>query len=108
MAMTPLLLAWLGSLAAGVTFLGLFVDAFDRWTHVLLTFLGAGLWATFAVGGMDVIVRDSAVATASEPVWMLVYPGVGMTVLVALFGVRDLLAGAGQETSERDVREVFR
>lgn len=108
MAMTQLLLAWLGTLAAAVSFLGLFVDGFDRWTSVLLTFLGAALWAGVGLGGFDVIVRNSAVATASEPVLPVAYAGIGLSVLVALYGMYDLLLGVSAETDETDVREVFR
>jgi uncharacterized membrane protein YuzA (DUF378 family) len=70
-----------------------------------LTFLGAGLWATFGIGAFDVVVTD---AGGTEPMEMLVYTGVGIAILVALYGFYDLLTGAGAEVSEQNVRDVFR
>lgn len=107
MAMTPLLLAWLGTLAAGVTFLGLFVEGFDRWTHVLLTFLGSALWGIFGMGAMSVVVTDGVSPPVSEPVWMLVYPGIGIAALVALYGMFDLVVGAGDAVGEQSESDFF-
>ena len=110
MAMTPLLLAWLGTFAALVSYLGLFKRGQfdDDWTPVLLTFLGAALWAMVGMGGFDVIVTDAVDPPVSEPVTPVAYVGIGLAMLVGLYQLADLLLGFGKTASETDIEEVFR
>lgn len=107
MAMTELTLVFLGSLAT-LTTIGMFVDVFDRWTSLLVTFLASILWATFGLSSFDVIVRDAAYASASEPITPLAYLGIGMAMIIGVYGMADLVVGISEEASDTDTSEVMR
>jgi uncharacterized membrane protein YuzA (DUF378 family) len=107
MAMTQLALVFLGSLATLAT-IGMFVNVFDRWTSLLVTFLAAILWATFGLSSFDVIVRDAAYASASEPITPLAYLGIGLAMIIGVYGLADLVMGVGEEASDTDMSEVMR
>lgn len=100
MAMTMSALWFMGALAAGTGWLGLFREFDDHWTPVLLTFLSAITWALFGLSAYDVIVLDTAVASASEPIMPLVLLGLGLAFITALFGLYDLVTGLSREASD--------
>lgn len=100
MAMTPLVLVFMGFVAVLAT-IGIFVDFDDRWTGVLVTFTASIIWLLVGMSAFDVIVVDNA--TQSEPILPMVYLGLGLAFILALYGFYDLLVGAGDEAKEADL-----
>lgn len=99
MANTQLSVLFIGALATAATY-GIFYQFRDRWTGLLVEVGAAALWGLFALSSMNVIVRDAAFASSSEPIWPLVYLGVGMSLLALLYVIYDGAQGVGSEASE--------
>jgi len=106
MAVTEITLLILAALATLGT-LGLFADYADRWTELLVTFTTALLWAIFGFSSFDVMVRNTAFATASEPIMPLVFVGFGFSAVVFMYGFYDLVAGVASEASEAADNSLF-
>jgi phosphate/sulfate permease len=102
MAVTQLALLFIGALAFVAT-LGLFYRFGDRWTGILVEGLAAVLWGLLGLSAMDVIVRQSSFASASEPIWPLVFLGIGMALGVGLYAVYDIVEGVGRTANETDL-----
>jgi len=100
--MTQLALLFIGTLATLATY-GLFYQFGDRWTNLLIEFGASALWGLFAVSAMDVIVREAAFTTESEPIWPLVFLGLGMSVLALLYAIYDLAVRVSEEATETDI-----
>lgn len=107
MALTELLLVWLGSVALLATY-GLFYNFRDRWTQLLVEFGAAILWALFAISSMNVIVPSGASTPVTEPMTMLVYLGIGFALVTFVYGLFDLMTGIGAEATETDIEDVSR
>lgn len=108
MAMPQLGLLFIGALALILTgvagWLALNANRSDTWTRVLSDVAAALLWGLFGLSAMDVIIRDAAFSSNSEPVWPLVYLGFGAGLIVFLYALYDLLVGVGSEVpTEGDV-----
>lgn len=99
MAMTELLLVFIGTLATLAT-LGLFVRFDDRWTGILLGFLASALWAILGFSAYDITMPGG---TDSEPVMPLVVIGFGLGALVFLYSMHDLFFGATEEAAEANI-----
>lgn len=102
MAMTELGLLFIGALAVIGTY-GLFYTFRDAWTNLLVEFGTAFLWGLFAYSSMDVIVRSTSFASASEPIMPLVILGVGMALLAFFYALYDLVEKLGQQASDVDL-----
>lgn len=102
MAMTELLLVWVGSVALLATY-GLFYQFRDRWTAILVEFGASVLWGLFAVSAMDVIVPSGASTPVSASMDMLVYLGIGFALVTFVYFLYDLLAGIGAEAEDVSV-----
>lgn len=97
MAMTPLVLVFMGSLATLAT-LGLFVGRFDAATRALTGFVGAITWGLVGLSAFDVIVTTHVDPPTSEPILPLAYLGIGLAAVVALFAIKELFAVLQSET----------
>lgn len=103
--MTPITLVFLGFVALLATF-GIFMKRqLDRPTKILITFMAAALWGLFALSSMNVVIGETA--SASEPMDPLLWMGVGMTILTALYGIYDVFEGVGSEASDTDVESMM-
>lgn len=102
MAMTQNALLFMGIFATGLGYLGLFktFSGDDRWTRVLLLFASAIIWGVFGLSSNDVIVRENAYASASEPIMPFVYMGFGLAFIVALFGVYELFQAIANDARD--------
>lgn len=107
MAMTELLLAWLGSVALLATY-GLFYRFGDRWTAILVEFGAAVLWAFFAVSAMNVIVLSGATTPVRASMDLLVYLGIGFALVTFAYALFDLVVGVTEEAEESDLEDVTR
>lgn len=96
MATTELSLAMLGTMAA-LCSLVLVLNA-DRPTTVVLSFVGAMLWGLFGLSAFDVLVLDTYAATKSEPILPLVYMGIGLSIVVGMFWLLQLVKLLTDET----------
>lgn len=105
MAMTQSALMFMGAMATGLAYLGLFKNFVgdDRWTRVLILFASSIVWGVFGLSSYDVIVRDTAYASASEPITPLVYLGFGLAGIMALFGIYEMFQAIGSDA--RDASE---
>lgn len=99
--MTELVLVFLATLAVVTSTAGLFVNFDDHWTGVLVIFLGAVLWGVVAISSYSVIVPDGS--GASQPIMPMAVLGFGMSALVGLYGLYELLTGASTEASEANI-----
>lgn len=102
MQMSELLLAWLGSVALLATY-GLFYQFRDRWTALLVEVAATVLWSLFAVSAMDVIVPSGASTPVSQPMYPLVYLGIGFAFVTFAYFMYDLVVGISEEASEADL-----
>lgn len=107
MAMTQLALLFIGGIAL-LASLGLFYNFDDPWTGVLVGFVAAGLWGLFGISSMDVIVRDSAWASASRPIDPLMWVGFALAVLTAFFAIYDLLQQLNSDAQDADLDTAMR
>ena len=111
MAMTELLLAWLGTLAVAATALaGWFAmnaARVEKWTRVLVEFAASVLWALFAVSAMDVIVPSGASTPVSESIYPMVFLGIGFALVTFVYFLYDLVVGISEAASESDLEETF-
>jgi hypothetical protein len=98
MAMTQLALMFMGALATLGT-IGLFLNFQDDMTRGLVGFAGSVVWFLFGISSFDVIVVDSYAATKSEPIMPLVFVGFGFGAVVALFSLKAIFDGIGDEAS---------
>jgi len=105
MAMTQLMLMFVGVLALFATF-GLFYDFRDRWTGVLVGFTASILWGVFGISAFEVTVVGDAVTHGFE-MMPLVIVGVGLAFVTALFALSDLLTGVGSEVRETNPDDVL-
>lgn len=105
MAMSELLLAWLGSVAVLATF-GLFYNFRDRWTALLVEFVASVLWGVFALSARDVIVPSGASTPVSESMDMLVFLGITFVIVTFGYFLYDLATGVSKEASETNVEEI--
>lgn len=95
MAATPLFaVLFLGVFAAAAS-TGLFIN-FDDGSGVVLGFLGAITWGLMGLSAFDVYVDDAA--TVSEPIYPLVYLGLGLAMVVGLFALARLARVLGEQT----------
>lgn len=104
MAVTSLVLVWLGTVALLAT-LGLFYQFREPWTGVLVGFAASVLWAFFAVASLSVTVGEGN-PPAVEEMTMLVYLGIGFAVLTFLFAVYDLLDTLRADAADADLQSV--
>lgn len=105
MATTQLALLFIGALATAAT-VGFFYRFGDRLTALLVELAAPILWGLFALSSMDVIVRDAAWASASEPVTPLVWVGIGFAVATFLLWLYDLFEGGSEAAMETDLGVV--
>lgn len=103
MTTDTLLVIFNGSLAALLSYLGLFVRFQDRWTPLLMAYLGSGLWFIMGMSAFDI--RLGAATSGGEPVITYVIIGFGIGALVFLFATHDLLFGSVEEIDERATGE---
>lgn len=99
MASTPLTVAFMGLVALLAT-VGMFVDFgedHDK-TRVLVAFAGFTAWALMGVSSMDVVLND-ATPPASETIWPMVFLGVMLAIICAIFGFVFLARAIGQEAN---------
>jgi len=112
MAMTQSALLFLGALATGTTlasgWMAMNAGRVDKWTRVVVMFGAALLWGGFGLSSYDVIVRDSAWASASEPIMPLVILGITMAMVMFVYALYDLLHGIAAETGVTDVDQMAR
>lgn len=107
MAMTQMGLFILGALAT-LSSVGMLREISDALTNLVIALASAVVWALFAYGALDVIVRDSYAATASEPMYPLVYVGVafaGISLLVVLDRFATVLSGSAGATTQEGLIE---
>jgi len=102
MAVTQLAVLFIGLMAFLATLM-FFLPFPEPYTAVLVEFAAAMLWGLFALSAFDVIVRDASFATASEPIWPLVFLGVGMALATFLLALHDLFSGAMETAASTDL-----
>lgn len=95
MAATPLFAVLFLGVFAAASSVGLFVD-FDDGSGVVLGFLGAITWGLMGLSSFDVYLDDAA--SVSEPVYPLVYLGLGLAMIVGLFALARLARVLGEHT----------
>jgi len=103
MAISQSMLAFVGLLAASMSYIGLFKPfaGGDRWTRVLLLFGGAILWGMFGLSANDVIVGSNNMVTLESVTMLpLVYLGYGAAFVVALFGIFEMFQAITGQTSD--------
>lgn len=101
MAMSQLALLWVGTLAALLSFFGLFKSFDDNWTPVLLIFTGAILWGVFGLSAGDVLIPTGS-GTTSESMLPLLFVGLGLAMITALFGIGELVTAFGSDAADVD------
>lgn len=106
MAVTEITLVIIATLATLGT-IGLFMNYADRWTELVVTFGTALLWAILGMSSFDVIVRDTSFATASEPIDPLIWVGFGLSAIIFMYGIGDLLVGFRAEVSDTDLEDIL-
>lgn len=105
MAMTELLLVWLGSVAVLASY-GLFYTFADRWSGLVVELAATVLWSVFAIAAMDVIVPSGASTPVSEPVMLFTYLGIAFALITFSYFLYDLLAGIGSEAENVDLENI--
>lgn len=82
--------------------LGLFVSFGDRWTGLLVEFVGALLWGMVGLSAFDVRMRSTAQADimTEEPVMALVMVSFMLAFATFAYFLADLVTGIGAEASE--------
>lgn len=103
MATPQLTLVFIGVLAAGLGYLGLFKQFGDRWTPVLLTFASATTWGVFGISSLSVITSESGCCPRIEALMPLVMLGLGFAFITALFGFAELLGALQGQAEESDI-----
>lgn len=106
MATTQLTLLMLGALATLAT-LGMFVDM-DTPTQMVVSVVAAMTWAITANASLDVIVRDTYAATASEPVWSLVYLSAILALGTGVYAVFTIIGALGREAGATESETLIR
>jgi hypothetical protein len=101
MVMTEHALLWLGTLAALVSYLGLFNRFQDNWTPVLLIFTGALLWGAFGLSAGDVLIPTGSGST-SAAMLPLFYGGLALALLTFLFGINEFMQAFGSDAADVD------
>lgn len=97
MAVTELVLVWLGSMAVlanAAMFLRL-----DRTTNMIIPFVAAFLWGVVAISSFDVIVTDSD-PLQSVSMTPVVYLSIAFSMTSALFGVYEFISGSAKDVEE--------
>lgn len=103
MAATPLpAVLFLGAVAVLAT-IGMFVD-WDDATRVVLAFVAAVVWGLMGLSSYDVYVDDAA--TTSEPIYVLVYLGIGLAGITTVFAVWQVFALLGADTPGTTREEI--
>lgn len=92
-----------GAFAAALSYYGLFVPFNDRWTPILMAYLGSALWFIMGMSAFDI--RLGAATSGGEPVITFVIMGFGIGALVFLFATHDLFFGSVEEIDERATGE---
>jgi len=92
---TLLILGALGTLLGGY---GLFQQFGDDWTPVLLQFAAAGIWGLFGMASFDVTLSHRLCCEVSRAIMPLVYLGIGLAGVMALFAL-DATVSALQGTA---------
>lgn len=103
MAMTELVLVFLAALATLAT-IGLFKDFGDEATRAVVGFAGALIWLIVGISSFDVIVTDSG---ESAPIMPLVFLGLGLGAVVALFSLNVLRHAVQTEVEETDASSLL-
>jgi len=112
--MTQLTLLFVGALATGLGFLGLFVDLdaggdeTDAWTPVLVLFASALLWGLFGMNAFAVRVPDGTAGSETISMMPLVFIGLGLALLVGLYAFYELFYALKRQAADVDPRTLGR
>lgn len=105
MVMTQSALLFIGVLAT-LSSIGIFIN-FDQATRTVVTFLSAILWGIFGMSSFDVIVTEHVDPPVSEPIMPLVVIGIGLAMMVSVFGLYQLVMLLNDEVGGRDAASVI-
>lgn len=96
--MTQSVLLFLGTLGSIFSLGVVFRSKIERWTRVLITFVGSLCWAIVGMGSFDVVVGVTDSGTVvSEPIVPLAYLGIAISIVVGLFVIYDIYVGLVEE-----------
>jgi amino acid transporter len=110
--MTQLALLFIGALATGLAFVGLFVDLDagtddpDPWTPVVLLFASALLWGLFGMGAFSVRVPDGTNGSEIVTIMPLVLIGLGLAMCVGLYAFYELFRALRRQAADVDPRTL--